>query len=623
MVHNLPHNVLKTNDKRGMDQTVATPSDDESPKLQLSYQLLFEQNPLPMWVYDARTLRLLAVNQAAVEHAGYTRQEFVALTLADLHHPDDVPAMQEQLKLPMSERAVQRIWRLRHRNGDWIEVETQTRELALDGMRAHMVVARDLTAQRRAEQSQRDLVHELTATLENLPNAFFTLDRDWRFTYINARAEEVMRSSRSELLGCNVWEKFPDAVGSIFQIEYQRVMAEGKPASFEAYYAPLGVWRQVDAYPSASGLAVHYRDVTGRHLIEQHLLGEQETLSTVINSTNDAIISVDTEGLIKTFNPGAERIFHRTRESLQGHSMEVLLPERFRAAHQQHLRRFAASGTSNRMMGLSLVKGLRPDGQEIDLEGTISQVSVLQQQVLIVSLRDVTERVRAHEELQQSKAQLTDLTHKLLSQEKTLVKRLSQALHDQLGQTMTAIRMVHETILASQRDNPSPGAHRLEQQLGTLISQAMHQIRQVLTDLRPPLLEEQGLASALDNELRNRSLTQPLVDISIQVPSEITLMRWPTEVEYAAFMIAREAVENALRHSGASAVSVRLSGGGLSLLLEVADNGAGIPDGGAPRSGHLGILGMHERANAIGAKITFSSGENQGACVSFNWVPAS
>lgn len=614
--------MLKPNDKQGMDQTVAPPSDDEAPGLPISYQLLFEHNPLPVWVYDADTLRLLAVNEAAVEHAGYTRQELVGLTLADLHHPDDVPAMREHLAAPMRGRAVQRSWRLRHRNGDWIEIETQTRELALDGMRAHLVLARDLTAQRRAEQSQRDLVHELTATLENLPNAFFTLDRDWRFTYINARAEELMGCSRSELLGCNMWEKYPDAVGTIFQIEYQRVMAEGKPASFEAYHAPLGVWRQVDAYPSGSGLAVHYRDVTGKHVAEQHLLGEQETLSTVINSTNDAIISVDGEGLVKTFNPGAERIFHRTRASMEGKSMDVLLPERFQAAHRQHLRRFAESGKSTRMMGLGLVKGLRSDGQELDLEGTISQVRVLQQQVLIVSLRDVTERMRAHEELQQSKAQLTGLTHKLLSQEKALVKRLSQALHDQLGQTISASRMVHETILASQPVQSAPDVLRLEQQLGALISQAMRQIRKVLLDLRPPLLEEQGLASALDNELRNRSLTHPQIDISIHFTPDIALMRWPAEVEYAAFMIAREAVENALRHSGASSVVVRLSGGGLSLLLEVADNGVGIPNGGTSSSGHLGILGMHERANAIGAKVTFSSGDKQGACVSFRWEPA-
>lgn len=599
-----------------------TPSDDASHKLQASYRLLFERNPLPMWVYDVKTLRLLAVNEAALAQYGYSKQEFVGLTWLDLHHDDDLPQLHAHLKLPVGEQATQRLWRHRHRNGDLIEVETVTEELELAGIHARMVLVKDMTEQHRAEQAQRDLAHRLTTTLESITVAFFTLDRDWRFAYVNSRAEEILRSHRDSLLGCNVWERFPEAAGSTFQREYQRAMAENQATHFETFYAPWGIWLEVDAYPSAQGLAVYFRDVTEKRAIEQDLHEERETLSAVINSTTDAIISIDIEGRIKMFNPGAERIFRRTRASMEGQTIEALLPERFRAAHRQQRHRFAESGESNRMMGLSLVKGLRSDGQELDLEGTISQVSVHQQQVLIVSLRDVTERLRANAEFAQSRAQLSDLTQRLMTQEKALVKRLAQALHDQLGQTMAAIRMVHETIVALQRDKTDPGIDRLEQQMGTLISQAIRQIRQVLIDLRPPLLEEHGLTAALDNELRNRSLTQPQVDISIDVKPEIALMRWPAEVEYAAFMIGREAVENALRHSGASSVSVRLSGGALSLQLEVADNGVGIADGGTIRAGHLGIIGMHERANPVGAKVMVGSAENQGTRVSFSWQPS-
>lgn len=600
-----------------------TPSDDASRKLQVSYQLLFERNPLPMWVYDVKTLRLLAVNAATVAEYGYSKQEFVGLTLLDLHHEDDLPQLHEHLKLPPSERSEQRLWRHRHRNGDLIEVETVTEEFELDGVHARMVLVKDMTGQRRAEQAQRELALRLTTTLESITDAFFTLDRDWRFTYVNARAEALLHSHRDSLLGCNVWEKFPEAVGSPFQHEYQLAMAQNQATHFEAYYAPWEVWLAVDAYPSVQGLAVYFRDVTEKRSFEQSLHEEREVLSTVLNSITDAIISIDVEGRIKMFNPGAERLFRCSSASMAGQPIEELLPERFRAAHQQQRRRFAESGESNRMMGLALVKGLRSDGQELDLEGTISQVSVHQQQLLIVSLRDVTERLRANAENAQSRAQLSDLTQRLMTQEKGLVKRLAQALHDHLGQTMAAIRMVHETIVALQRDKTPPEIDRLEQQMGTLIGQANRQIRQVLMDLRPPLLEDQGLAAALDNELRNRSLTQPQVDISIEVNPGIALMRWPAEVEYAAFMIGREAVENALRHSGSSSVSVRLSGGALSLHLEVSDNGVGIADGGTLRPGHLGIVGMHERASSVGARVTVGSGENRGTCVSFDWQPSS
>lgn len=273
------------------------------------------------------------------------------------------------------------------------------------------------------------------------------------------------------------------------------------------------------------------------------------------------------------------------------------------------------------MMGFGLVKGLRSDGQEIDLEVTISQVTVHEQQVMIANLRDVSDRARAQTEFEHSRAQLSDLTRRLMTQEKTLVKRLGQALHDQLGQTMAAIRMAHETIITLQRGKATPGIESLQLQMGKLISQAIRQVRQVLVDLRPPLLEEHGLAAALDNELRNRSLTQPQVDISVSVTPDVASLRWPSEVEYAAFMVAREAVENALRHSRAASVAVRLTGTASSLQLEVTDNGVGIKPGATVKAGHLGILGMQERAHAIGAKVTLASNKPQGACVRFMWEP--
>ena len=599
------------------------PADDASHKLEVAYRLLFERNPLPMWVYDVKTLRMLALNEAAVAKYGYSKQEFVGLTLLDLHHEDDATQLREHLELPAEARRAPRLWQHRHRDGGMSEVEVVTEDLELDGVRARMAVVRDLTAQRRAEQAERELERSLATTLENMPDGFFTLDRAGYFTYVNSRAEEILHFRRDELVGFNVWEKFPEAAGTIFQREYERAMAEGTAASFEAEYAPLGACWKVRVYPSAQGVAVYFRDVTERRVPEQRLLEERETLSAVVNATNDAIISVDVEGRIKMFNPGAERIFRRTQASMQGESIDVLLPERFREGHRQSLRQYAESRGSSRMMGLGLVKGLRADGQELDLESTISQVTVNQQQVLIANFRDVTERARVDAEVRESRAQLSELTQRLMMQEKTLVKRLAQSLHDQLGQTMAAIRMAHETIMTLQTETASSSVDRIQAQMGMLIGQAIRQVRQVLVDLRPPLLDEQGLAEALDNELRNRSLTQPQVDFSINVGPEVARMRWPTEVEYAAFMVAREAIENALRHSGASIVSMRLAGAPSSLRLEVADNGVGMAAGGIVRPGHLGIVGMHERAQAVGASVTIEPGEDRGTRVVFNWQLAS
>lgn len=595
------------------------PDEVTSRGLRISHRLLFEHNPVPMWIYDAQTLNMLAVNKAALAQYGYSWEEFVSLTLLDLHHPNDTAQLHKHLDLAAQEKHAPSAWRHRNRNGEWIEVETVTEEIEVEGVHARVALVRDMTALRRAEREQNELAQKLNRTLESISDSFLTLDSEWRFSYLNAQAEKLLNRSRDQLLGRNIWEAFPQAAGSSFQFELERAIAQLCTVNFEDYYAPLCAWMSVTAYPTGQGLAVYFRDVTQKHAADQRLSEERETLRAVVNSSSDGILITDADGLIELLNPAAEHVFGCTQESLLDQPIEVLLPMRYRAAHCKHRQRFVESGASNRMMGLGIVKGLHADGREIDLEGTISQVTVQGNILLIVGLKNVSERLEMQANFEKSRAQLASLTHRFMTQEKTLVKGIAQVMHDQVGQTMAAIRMAHETIVTLQNGHASADMTRLQAQLGTLIGQAIRQVRQILVDLRPPLLEEHGLAAALDNELRNRSLAHQFIDISMHVPPKVDRMRWPPEVEYAAFMVVREAVENALRHSGASTVSVRMTGAEKFLKIEVGDNGVGIKPGESLRVGHLGILGMQERASAVGASLKIDAGRSSGARVTFSW----
>lgn len=601
-----------------------TPSQGLSNTLNASYRLLFERNPMPVWVYDAKTLKMLAANAAALVRYGYRQQELSGLSWLDLYQPDDAEQVQAHARQAPNHQPSAQQWRHRHHNGGLIEVETVSSELEWGGVPARMTVVRDVSEQHRAEQEQHALALQLSSALENINDVFFSLDRQWRFTCVNARAQALFQLGRDALLGAAFLEKLPPMRASVFETELTRAMSDGCAASFDASYPSWPGVQKVHVFPSPQGLAVYLRQATEPRVPKQRLLEGLETLSAVLNSTNDAIIGTDLGGRILMFNPAAERIFRHTRASVMNQGLELLLPERFRAVHLQQRHQFAQSGEPSRMMGLGLVKGLRSDGQEIELEGSITRVHVEQQQIFLANMKNVTERMRGEAEIEHSREQLLELTQRLMQQEKTLVKRLAQVLHDQLGQTVAAIRMAHETIVALQKGHvPSP-VERLQAQLGTLIGQAVRQVRQVLVDLRPPLLEEQGLSAALDNELRNRSLTHPLIDIAIHVEPETAPMRWPAEVEYAGFMVAREAVENALRHSGATSVSVWLTGSEAALQLEVVDNGSGLVVNKIPhQAGHLGMRDMRERANGVGATVTVDSGALTGGTrVTFSWKPA-
>lgn len=134
--------------------------------------------------------------------------------------------------------------------------------------------ARELKA---AQQRSEDLSSQLRIALESMSDAFFTLDADWRFTFLNAQAEHVLARNRSELLGKVVWEEFPAAVNSRFESEYRRAFDQQTTVRFVEFYPPpLEKWFEVNAYPSRDSLAVYFRDITESRLRDEKLRQAQK-----------------------------------------------------------------------------------------------------------------------------------------------------------------------------------------------------------------------------------------------------------------------------------------------------------------------------------------------------------
>ena len=127
--------------------------------------------------------------------------------------------------------------------------------------------------------------HEATDILESIGDAFFAIDRAWRFIYLNDNAETLLSRTREELLGVGIWEAFPEAVGTTFDREYRRAVREQIVVGFEEYFAPLDKWYQVRAYPSKRGLAVYFTDVTARVRAESSFRALTETMPQLVWST--------------------------------------------------------------------------------------------------------------------------------------------------------------------------------------------------------------------------------------------------------------------------------------------------------------------------------------------------
>ena len=129
------------------------------------------------------------------------------------------------------------------------------------------------------ESEERRIAHERTADiLKSIGHPFYALDSEWCFTFVNAQAEALWGRTQEELLGKNVWEDFPEAVGSQFEQNFRRARSSGEIVTFEGFYASFGKWLEMRVYPSQNGLSVYFEDTTSRKVVEaerERLLEEQ------------------------------------------------------------------------------------------------------------------------------------------------------------------------------------------------------------------------------------------------------------------------------------------------------------------------------------------------------------
>jgi PAS domain S-box-containing protein len=274
------------------------------------YRQLFASNPHPMWVYDLASLRFLAVNDAAVVHYGYGRDDFLSMTIEDIRPAEELPRLRAQMaRSPEHGVQASGLWTHRRRDGSVIDVDITSHGFDFDGRPARLVLAHDVTERLRAERALRESEERFRATFEQAAVGIAHVAPDGRWLRVNQKLCDIVGYEREELLALSFQDiTYVDDVP--LDIENARQLLDGSVTTYtrEKRYvrkngSPVWINLTVSLVRMASGepsyLISVVEDISRRKHAEELL----RLQSAGLNASADAMIITDREGVIQWANP--------------------------------------------------------------------------------------------------------------------------------------------------------------------------------------------------------------------------------------------------------------------------------------------------------------------------------
>jgi PAS domain S-box-containing protein len=343
------------------------------------------------WVDGNGTI--VRANDAELNLLGYRREEYVGRKIADFHAD---PHVIRDILRRLAARETLRDYpaRLRCKDGSLRRVRITSNVKWRDGAFLH---TRCITRDVEAAETVAALRLQAADYVEKLLEGFVAYDADWRMTYMNATAERLLGKRREDVLGKTWHEAFPHAVGNVVDRMYQRVMKTGVAEKIELYYERYGRWLEIGAsHVTSGGIAVCFRDTSDLHRREEL----RNRLAAIVESSDDAIVSKSLEGVIQSWNRGAERIFGWTAEEAIGRPITLIIPEEFRAEEQEFIARLRRGERIDHYDAVRVTK----NGRKVDVSLTISPVRDSEGRIIGASkvARDITARKQAETALREA-----------------------------------------------------------------------------------------------------------------------------------------------------------------------------------------------------------------------------
>ena len=337
----------------------------------------------------------------------------------------------------------------------------------------------DISEQKAAEERMLALEARLVTTLETITDGFCLLDKDWNFTFMNGPAEGMVQRRREDILGKNVWQEFPEIVGTTMEREYRKAAVEQRTTHFETFYPLLATWFDIHVYPSDAGIAVYFQDVTQRRSDQSQL----RLLETAVSRLNDMVIITNATPFdeqvprIVFVNDAFERNTGYRREEAIGNTPNLLLGPKSPCVDLERIRTAMKTWQPVRAEVISYTKAGEELWLEIDIAPIADETGVFTHWVSVQ--RDITERRRQQEEIISLNSALEERVQLRTSQMKvanTELASFSYSVSHDLRSPLNTIHAFSHLLVKAEGDRISPkGQHYLSRinaaakQMGELI----------------------------------------------------------------------------------------------------------------------------------------------------------
>jgi two-component system, chemotaxis family, CheB/CheR fusion protein len=347
-------------------------------------------------------------------------------------------------------------------------------------------------------------------------------------------------------------------------------------------------------------------DATARKQAQEELEKSEFTIRSLLDSSNQSVVAVNTDEKIVLVNGFTEKMFGYSREELLGQPLKILVPENARARHVEHHRTYFANMQS-RPMGIGLdLAGRRKDGSTFPVEIGLSAVETATGKLAVAFVSDITERKRLEQIAQTRTQQVHALAASLMTALEEERRRVSRELHDQICQQLASLAIDIGGLAA---DPPRPG--HIQSRLKALqarVVKASEETRHIAYELHPSVLDDLGLVASVRSLCREFSKRAGIrVDFTeAALPASV-----PRPEASCLYRVAQEGLQNIAKHAHAKHVAVSLTYAKDTLLLSIVDDGAGF-DRTAKGRGGLGLISMEERARLVNGKLSITAQAGHG-----------